>query len=469
MKYMKHALYAMPLSAALILSGCGETEEEETTLSDEVNESDVRTTIPDLGALLVDLPSAVAGSGSATLTLQSEGEDSGGGPEQLFLMPQQFIGMADMMNGIVREVTFHLFGKAACRDTDTSNDPSDCAQYPGIVTGAITTTPTIFSIPADPEDPGAPNFVKYYKNESGDYTYTFEMYWQNASDSLYYKGMELLISKESPTTGKGKMTFFNSILPADEEDGDDGGPGTIVTSFDNTGAASSLSILLFGLNDGTDPGAPDRLGLDILIDENGILTGSGAVIRNELETAAADGMAPFEAKEEFAWVFNVAASVSDDVAIQAMAFPQVANFADSENFFTSYGVDKIIENMAISILRDNESCNIFGSFFASSGLPANICRDQTDVSDTAILTALNNHCATNTDGICASPFVDTDSWANPLYMSATGYVGNANVNTPEDASYDGLLDILNALSPYLPNDLRALEAPTTGSGLTTVE
>ncbi len=472
------------LCAALLLGaglhGCGaetteDTEEDATsgTVNEKgVNESDVRTAVPDLGALLIDLPSSLAiSSGSGSLRLQ---EDEGGGPESLVMIPGRMIGIAEDMNEMIQEITWHLFGKADCRDDDASNDPSDCSDYPGIVRGAITTTPTIFEIPEDPDDPGAPSFVKYFKNAAGsEYDYTFEMYWTNATDGLHYQGMELKVTKTAEDQGKGVLTFASSVMP---DDGEGGGPEAVVTSFDNTSGSATMSVAMYGMADASDPDQPDRLAIELSLSEAGLLTGSGAVIRGELETATGS-FAPFETAPEFAWVFTVAANTSEDVAVQNMAFPQADNFDDSANFFDNYGLDSIFSNFVIGFLRndgDDWQCGNANANNFLFGINDSICASNTAVSDAAVISGFQDFCAdsANSDnGLCSSGLLGYTQWSNPIYLNAEGYVGNEVSGKPSDAAYDGLATALADVTLYEPATLKAAEVPSLndGEGIATVE
>lgn len=468
--------YVVALAVASLM-GCGvpedEATDEETGTPNEygVNESDVRTAVPDMGVLLLDLPSSLApASSSGGLRLdESEGEGEGG-LSQLVLMPRMFVGIADEMNSLVKQITYHLFGKPACRDSDTSNDPSDCAEFPGIVRGAITTTPTIFEIPEDPDDPGAPNYVKYFKNEAGStYDYTFEMYWKNASDGLYYKGMQLLVSKTGDETGKGKMTFLLSAAGEEEE----GAPEAITTSFDNTDGTASMSVNMYGMASESDPDQPDRMGLRIDVDENGLLTGAGAVIRKELAQASG-GFAPFETAPEFAWVFTLAGNTSEDAAVQAMAFPQVDNYSDTENFFTNYGLDDIMNQFLMSFLRnqsDDWDCSNTTMTNYIFGINESMCASNTNVTDQQVLNAYNTYCENSGDnsGLCGSTLRSATEWSNPIYLDATGYVGNEVKNKPTDAKFDGLATALSDIAIYTPADLSAETVPDLGEGVAAVE
>ncbi len=467
-----------PILASLLIAGCGAEEEEESMINGVVDESDVKNAVPDMGVLLIDIPSSVAGSSSeGGLRLQdnSGDGDDGGGMQNLFLMPRQFIGVSEMLMDMVQEIAYHLFGKPACRDDDTSNDPTDCAQFPGLVSGAITETPTIFEVPTDPDDSGAPNYVKYFKNAAGStYNYTFQMYWLNTSDNLYYKGMELQVSRTGEDTGKGSMQFFTGVIPEDEEDEEDegGAPGVVITTFDNSGDTATISVNLYEMQDPNEDGSPDRMGLTISV-ADGILTGAGTLIRPELASAST-GMPPFETQDEFAWVFTIAANTNDDVAVQSMAFPTVDNYSDSDNFFTSYGIDSIIKNIILALLRDNiddnVNCAVVGGYLTGSNLPSNICRNQTDVTDAAVLAGVKAFCDANSNNqLCTGLAGQGDAWSNPVYLNSDGYVGNESNNKPTDATYDGLVDLLDAIDLYEPATLKAETVPTSGDGVAAVE
>jgi hypothetical protein len=460
-------------AAGSLLWGCGTeddaTEEEGTVTEAGVDESDVRTAVPDMNTLLVDLPSAISATSSSSGSLYLAEEE--GGFADLFLMPRSFIGLADEMNGFVREISNHLFGKPACRDDDASNDPDDCSEYMGVVQGAISETPVIFDIPDDPDDAQSPSVLKYYKNPAGsDYDYTFELYWQNSSDSLYYKGIVMNVTKVAEDKAKGQTVFFTSVMP--EEEGDEGGPGTVVSTFDNTGDATEISLRLYGMDRSSDESNPERLGLSLSVDANEMLSGSGAMIRPEMN-ADQGSMAPFETKEGMAFLFKLAANGNDNVGIQSMAFPQEANFSDTDNFYSDYGVDDIMENFALGFLRsqsDDWDCSAYGTIFS---LPANICDSNTDVTDAQVLNGIQNTCDGNSDpdmaSLCDSPVAQTSRWANPLYLNENGYVGTASYNKPTDASYDGLADLLDSVTTIAPSDLSAESAPTAPEGVTAVE
>ncbi|MFW7377745.1 MAG: hypothetical protein ACOH5I_02910 [Oligoflexus sp.] len=469
-KKYPHMLACAILGASLLLPACGqqETEDDEKSASG-VDESDVRTAIPNLNVLLVDLPSSIAGSQGSSLALQDEGEDEGG-MENLFLMPREFVGMANQFSGMMREVFHHLFGKAACRDDDPSNDPADCADFPGIITGAISEDPTIFAIPDDPSDPGSPDYLKYYKNPAGsDYDYSFELYWQNPEDELYYLGLSMSLSKLSDDKAKGKGIFYLSVLPPDDES-DDGGAniGSIVTSFDNTGDTTLLQLNLYDMDRSQDEQTPDRFGLKISLNSEGLLTGAGSVIRPEM-SADQGSMAPFETKEEFAYVFKIAANSTDNVAVESIAFPNGEHFAE-DDLFGNFGVDNIMKSFVLGFLRtssDDWNCSTNGFIF---GLDNDICESNTNVSDNDILTGVAEFCSNNpTHDLCTSPIGSYSDWANPLYLDADGFVGTENKNKPSGAEYEGLADQLATTEIYGPTDLKAETAPVAAEGLPTVD
>jgi hypothetical protein len=445
---MKH-LIALPL-AALLLTHCGKSEDEETTKSGL--EGDVKGSIPDVGTIIIDLPSAIAPA-SGSLKLANDGL------QRLFLIPVAFTGVAEQMTTLTKNVVEHIFGKAVCLDDDDSNDVADCAEYGGIITGQISETATVFEIPGDDEE--SPSHVKYWANPAGsDYDVGVELYWP-AEGGGYVSAMQMQLSKTGEKQGKGEFTFFPNFAGGD-------GPDAIVTKFSATDASKTMDVRLYSVSEGD---GPTGLGLSVT-DTDGVISGSGTAIRPE-QTADSGGLAPFQTKAEFAYVYTLAADATNNIGVEKLAGVPATAYADESTYFSAHGVDSSLRNFALELLRNNASPNLncaTSGQYISTALPTNICKTNTAVTDEQVLAGLVTFCTNNPNdsGIC--PIAGQASrWANPIYLDANGYIGNEVYQKPTSAAYTPLVEALSNITVYTPTAFKAQTKPVLPDAVETVE
>ncbi|HET9241467.1 MAG TPA: hypothetical protein VFO10_29645 [Oligoflexus sp.] len=443
------SLAVFPL-AALLLTHCGKKTDDESSRS--VND-DIKSTIPDVGTIIIDLPSAVApGGGNIQLADASENIKT------LFLVPVSFTGVAGQMTTLTKSIIDHIFGKPVCTDSDTSNDEADCNAYRGIVTGQVSETPTVFEVPSSDSD--APSHVKYWANPAGsDYDVGIELYWPNGKGS-YVSALQMQLSKTGEKQGKGELTFFPNY------DGAGSAPDVIVTKFEATEDKKTMALQIY-FEASTQLAS---LGLSVT-DSNGLISGSGSAIRPAQATASGN-FAPFQTKDEFAYVFTLAADAARNIAVEKMAAVQAAHYADEANFFTSYGVDGLLKTFTLDLLRkdtSNFNCTTSGKYI-STDLPVNICQSNTAVTDAAVLTGLATFCSNNPTNDTICPVAgQTSRWANPIYLNAEGYVGNESYQKPGDTAYGLLVEAMNAVTVYTPTALKAQTMPELPAAVEAVE
>ncbi|WP_141732578.1 hypothetical protein [Oligoflexus tunisiensis] len=445
-------LIALPL-AALLLTHCGKSTDDDATSN---LDGDVKGSIPDVGTIIIDLPSAIAPADSSLRLAESDD-----GIQSFFLIPVTFTGIAGEMTTLTKNVIEHIFGKPVCRDEDTSNDVADCDEYRGIIAGQISETPTIFEIPSE-SGGDSPSHVKYWANPEGsDYEMGLELYWATGDDA-YVSAMQMQLSKISETEGKGTFTFFPTF------DGSSEGPDVIVTTFEATEEKKTMDLQLYFTASSDE--MPTSLGLTVT-DTDGLITGSGTAIRPEL--AADKGtFAPFQTKEEFAYVYTLAADREANLGVEKFAAVSATGYEDSSSYFTNYGVDSIVKNFAIGLLRTASStfnCATSGQVI-STDLPADICKTNTAVTDADVLAGLTTFCTNNpgNQNICLIAG-QANKWANPIYLNADGYVGNESFQKPTDSAYTPLVEALADITVYTPTALKALTKPELPDAVDTVE
>jgi hypothetical protein len=443
-------MIALPL-AALLLTHCGKSSDEETAKSSL--EGDVKGSIPDVGTIIIDMPSSIAPA-SGGLKLANDGL------QRLFLIPVAFTGVAGQMTTLTKNVVEHIFGKAVCIDDDDSNDAADCAEYRGIISGQISETATVFEIPGE-GDEESPSHVKYWANPAGsDYDMGLELYWP-AEGGGYVSAMQMQLSKTGEKQGKGEFTFFPNFSGGD-------GPDVIVTKFQATDAVKTMDVRLYSVSEGDGPTA---LGLSVT-DTDGVITGSGTAIRPE-QTADSGGLAPFQTKAEFAYVYTLAADATNNIAVEKLAGVPQSAYADESSYFSAHGVDSSLKNFALELLRNNASPNLncanSGSYI-SPELPANICKSNTAVTDEQVLAGLVTFCTNNPNdsGIC--PIAgQANRWANPIYLDENGYVGNEVYQKPSSAAYLPLVEALSGVTVYTPTAFQSQIKPVLPDAVETVE
>lgn len=437
--------------AALLLMNCGTKAEKE---NDKASlEGDVRRSMPDVGTIIIDLPSAIAPAGGSLSLAENSGL------QQLFLIPVNMTGMAKQMTVLTKAVVEHIFGKAVCTDDDDSNDLADCDSYRGIISGEISETPTIFEVPGADEE--TPSHVKYWANPEGsDYDMGLELYWP-AEGGGYVSGMQMQLSKTGDKQGKGEFIFFPVIGGGD-------GPDVIVTKFLATDEKKIMEVQLYA--DGNES-QPTSMGLSV-IDADGVITGSGTAIRPE-QSADTGSLAPLQTKAEFAYVYTLAADAERNIGVEKLGMVPVSAYGNESSYFTSYGVDGILKSFALELLRNNASpnldCATMGQVISPS-LPTNICKSNTAVTDEQALAGLKDFCTAhpNDGGLC--PIAGQASrWANPIYLNASGYVGNEVYQKPDDAAYAPLVEALEAVTVYTPTGFKALNRPELPAAVETVE
>jgi hypothetical protein len=274
--------------------------------------------------------------------------------------------------------------------------------------------------------------------------------------------MQMQLSKVSETEGKGAFTFFPTF------DGPSAGPEAIVTTFEATAEKKTMDVQLYFVAKSEE--MPTSLGLTVT-EKDGVITGSGTAIRPEL--AADKGpFAPFQTKGEFAYVYTLAADRDANIGVEKFAAVSASGYEDSSLYFTDYGVDAIVKNFAIGLLRstsDGFNCATSGQFI-STDLPANICKDNTAVTDADVLAGLTSFCTNNPDNqnICLIAG-QAGKWANPIYLNAEGYVGNESFQKPTDSAYAPLVEALEAVTVYTPTALKGLTKPELPAAVDTVE
>lgn len=387
--------------------------------------------MPGFQSLLLDIPpSMTGGEQSQALRLladPADDEDDGGGLQNMMMMPTMMLGVGDQMASMIGQIADHVFGKPECRLGGEEVGTEECEDFGGLVKGVISTTPQVIDLEQynDEDDDEAPSFIKYYANAAGDYDYTFEFYWPGA-DGLYYQAVNFQISPLNEEQASGRVLFYSSLL-ADEEASE--GPSTMEIVFDNSVEPKVMSMNGYAIQ-GTEAELPTKFGIDFAASSDGLIKASGVVYRKEL--AADQGpMAPFQTKEAMAYVFKIAADSENDLAVQAMAIPQEANFAD-EDLFGNYSLEDIMGGILVIMLRAEPSedsgidCSLAGAWIGMS--VGNICATNGAVTDSEVLTAAQDFCAENASSEICGFINQLESMKNPIYMTQEGLVGTGEVD-----------------------------------------
>lgn len=435
--------------AALLLAGCTASDNDDASKKTDQT-GDVKAAIPDVGSIIVDLPTSIApGSGAMKL--------AGDGMEKIFLIPVELTGVAGTLTELNKDVIEHVFGKAVCKDDDASNDEgADCDEYSGLISGPVSETPSIVDIGVGGN---SPTHVKYWKNAEGSaYDLSVDIYWKNADDR-YVPGLKMQLSRTGEKTGKGELKYFPSSVSGT-------GPLVILTDFEATDAGKTMNIDMYYEPTGS---GPSSMGLT-LAETNGVITGAGNAIRPE-QSADTTGIPPFGTKEEYAFVFTLAADSAANIGVEKLAIVQEAAYADDASFFSKYGVDGILKSFTISLLRNQAhgfDCSANGSYIDAS-LPSNICRSNTAVTDDQVMTGMASFCVTYPNNGLCEVAGQASKWANPIYLNARGYVGNENYQKPTTAAYAPLVEALSGISLYTPTAFKAKAQPALPEAVSEVE
>lgn len=455
--YKTRSSLSVIMLAAMATHCTSKTTAEEEAKEEE--KADIKTELPDVGSLLIQLPSALANSG-ASLRL-TEGDD---GLKSLFLIPVNMAGLAGSMTELNKSVLLSIFGKPVCTDEDESNDEADCDEYSGLITGEITEEAQVFTLPSSLAEAGGPSHVKYWRNPSGStYDVGFDIYWQ-AGVGQYQPGLQLQVSKKGQTTGKGTMTFFPRVAVSEESMAK-----SVVTVFEASQSEKVLDLRTYFESDNSI--TPSVLGMK-LIEVDGIITGAGSAIRSA--QAEDEGrFAPFQTKGEFAFVYNLVGDAKANIGLEKLAAVPLDSYEVEDSYFTTYGLDGLLRSFATDLLRGTigaYDCALHGQQI-SNALPTNICKSQTGVTDEQVLDGFKIFCANaanSSNKLCelAGTF---DRWTNPIYLDGDGYVGNASYQTPSDVGYQPLLEKLDDIAVYSPVTLKAATEPTAPAAVSTVK
>jgi hypothetical protein len=427
--------------------------------------------MPGFQSLLLDIPPSMTGGEQAQalrLLEETAGEDDGDGDglQNMLLMPAMMLGVGDQMADMIGKIADHVFGKPECRLGGEEVGSEECEGFVGLVKGVITTSPQIIDLEqyGDLDDGNAPNFIKYYANAEGDYDYTFEFYWKGADD-LYYHAINFEISPLNDEQASGRVVFFKTAL-ADEEASE--GPSTMEIIFDNSVEPKVMSMIGYAIQGGEDQ--PTKFGIDFAASSDGLVKASGIVYRKELAEDLGP-LAPFQTKEAMAFVFKVAADSAQDLAVQALAIPQEANFGH-EDLFADFSVEDIMGGILVTMLRAEPSddsgidCSLAGAWIGMS--EGNICATNSAVTDAEVLLAAQEFCAENASSEICGLINQLDGMKNPIYMTKDGLVGTGSVDETlgdfsgaeaalEDIETPAVLEFVEQAEPTAPVGIEVVE------------
>lgn len=200
------------------------TDTNTDTLANLVSQNFNQSTAETLKTSILSMPESLS---VATLTAQKPGNtggtirrmagEGGGYPDAIFGGIRQYIGLADMMKGMVTEVMAKLL-------PNLGNMPVG----------------ELVEIPADPSDPGAPSWVKLEQGTT--YDWKVSLYWANNTTP------EMIMRFTKSDTGvKGRMLWTMDDAGSDEFAlcGYTGSfVRTVDVTFDGTTANKSLEVKL---------------------------------------------------------------------------------------------------------------------------------------------------------------------------------------------------------------------------------